>query len=98
MFYSFELPFTSKKWIRLTFAMRYSEVKISWSSSVPKIAEIWDIGLQKTGQCGSSDDGETLTKDSRHRRAALYTDPVSQARRRSNEGTYPIPLNDFPAA
>lgn len=31
----------------LTLAMRYNEVKISLSSSVPKVADIWDIGLQE---------------------------------------------------
>lgn len=31
--------------ILLTLAIKYKDVSISWSSSVPNIAEIWDMGL-----------------------------------------------------
>lgn len=30
---------------KLTFTIRYNDVRISISSSVPKIADMWDIGL-----------------------------------------------------
>lgn len=30
---------------KLTFTIRYNDVRISASSSVPKIADMWDMGL-----------------------------------------------------
>lgn len=78
--------------------MVYSALIISASSSVPKIADIWDIGLHDPSTAANFEISVLRTKDAMDQRGDLCKVFVMRCHRRLQHIAYPVPLNVLPAA